>query len=660
MANRNFGQFTQQVPGQITTGNYIVGYNSAGNDELRYTVEDLFHFGLNANSSSTNSVVFGSSNSVQSGDSQYNLIQGLNINFKGDGSFWGSQQGHCLGLGRNSIIQGGYSYFSSQNSFLTGNNCLFHVQNSTIGRGRTYNTNWTVAPGQTWNSLALGSGLSGLLYSSLVVGENNYLYNNQPLESEGGGWVPANPNIGNDSILCVGRDNAITQKYALVLGADNKVITRWSGWMASTVNVVIGTNNDNFGFINFIHGSYNTMLSSDYGNRFLGSYNTCRRLPFSLNATYDNFHSTQNTSIGDYNIFYASSKNITFGNSNSAIGGWAHPHNLIVGAGNINGWYRDVSPTGRSTRGWALSTTTGTGPNFTFGQNCATMGNYRFNGGINSYVTCDDPRFPDLGGFSFLYEGVINASNYYQCFGNALTALSTNGATLFGGSNIAIGTGNGSWKVSIIGNNNISDYSVGGAGGFTTSINGVSQVFGFYNRSVAGTTFGAYNSAFGPYTDSITGGANNINRSDSGIILGVNNEIKTQGSNSRSIILGDDNIVEASLTRCLALGTNNRAKASNAYAVGYTASAEGQYSLVVNRSSNWAYGKRSYQIALSAEGGTFIPGKLGIGIDTMSTAASATLHVNAVGNIIFANLPTSSAGLPTGALWNNSGTLSVA
>jgi len=70
--------------------------------------------------------------------------------------------------------------------------------------------------------------------------------------------------------------------------------------------------------------------------------------------------------------------------------------------------------------------------------------------------------------------------------------------------------------------------------------------------------------------------------------------------------------------------------------------------------------KRSEQFLLSARGGTFIPGKVGIGIDTMTTATSAALHVNASGNIIFSNLPTSNTGLPTGSLWNNGGVLSVA
>lgn len=79
----------------------------------------------------------------------------------------------------------------------------------------------------------------------------------------------------------------------------------------------------------------------------------------------------------------------------------------------------------------------------------------------------------------------------------------------------------------------------------------------------------------------------------------------------------------------------------------------------INRGS-YTHLKRSEQFLLSARGGTFIPGKVGIGIDTMTTATSAALHVNASGNIIFSNLPTSNASLPTGSLWNNGGVLSVA
>lgn len=125
-----------------------------------------------------------------------------------------------------------------------------------------------------------------------------------------------------------------------------------------------------------------------------------------------------------------------------------------------------------------------------------------------------------------------------------------------------------------------------------------------------------------------------------GICLGFNHDIGVNGGiHQRPIILGSN------------------VKTNNNFINDYMVVALDRQNIVSN---NYTSPKRSEQFLLSARGGTFIPGKLGIGIDTMTTATSATLHVNAAGNIIFANLPTSNAGLSTGTLWNNGGVLSVA
>jgi hypothetical protein len=125
-----------------------------------------------------------------------------------------------------------------------------------------------------------------------------------------------------------------------------------------------------------------------------------------------------------------------------------------------------------------------------------------------------------------------------------------------------------------------------------------------------------------------------------GICLGFNHDIGLNGgTHYRPIILGSN------------------VKTNNNDINDYMVVALDRQNIVSN---NYTSPKRSEQFLLSARGGTFIPGKLGIGIDTMTAATSATLHVNAAGNIIFANLPTSNAGLSTGTLWNNGGVLSVA
>jgi hypothetical protein len=104
----------------------------------------------------------------------------------------------------------------------------------------------------------------------------------------------------------------------------------------------------------------------------------------------------------------------------------------------------------------------------------------------------------------------------------------------------------------------------------------------------------------------------------------------------------------------------------------------GDYSLsaITTETGNVAYGHGSGQGA-TCNGGLFygegagasetVDKKLHIGNngDIMSgtmdsgNAATQTLQVHAA-TIVFADLPTSSAGLPTGALWNDSGTLKIA
>ena len=44
---------------------------------------------------------------------------------------------------------------------------------------------------------------------------------------------------------------------------------------------------------------------------------------------------------------------------------------------------------------------------------------------------------------------------------------------------------------------------------------------------------------------------------------------------------------------------------------------------------------------------------------TLTAAADFRAIETARGNVVFGNLPTSSAGLPTGAIWNDAGTLKI-
>jgi hypothetical protein len=53
-------------------------------------------------------------------------------------------------------------------------------------------------------------------------------------------------------------------------------------------------------------------------------------------------------------------------------------------------------------------------------------------------------------------------------------------------------------------------------------------------------------------------------------------------------------------------------------------------------------------------------GNLGISTASSTGTGTITLTPKVAGNLIFQNLPTSAVGLPTGAVWNNLGVLSIA
>ena len=177
-----------------------------------------------------------------------------------------------------------------------------------------------------------------------------------------------------------------------------------------------------------------------------------------------------------------------------------------------------------------------------------------------------------------------------------------------------------------------------------------SHVEGYFNQAVgfAAHAEGTNCSAYGEYSHAE--GADTITTGYGSHAEG--NSTRANGAGSHA---------EGVLTRALSAYTH----AAGAYAVAQHdvswiwQSARSWDSFMVPTSAKLAFTTRTNQFLVSAEGGVFIPGKIGIGIDTMTSTTSAALHVNAAANIIFANLPTSPTGLPAGALWNNAGTLKI-
>jgi hypothetical protein len=320
------------------------------------------------------------------------------------------------------------------------------------------------------------------------------------------------------------------------------------------------------------------------------------------------------------------------------------------------------------------------------------------------------------GNIIFGFQNTLSGQSEY-CFaaGAYNTLHETYGLFTYGIHNNANISGNCSqgYRILLGVRNNIGRVRITTPSGIFYKIGNVcgsSLIIGDYNTGTSG--------------DNLIFGNNNIMASEKNFVFGNNNKVSVcnflnNGSDSKigaydnQIILGNNNstgvwywennhdgIIHQE-TPCIFLGVGLSAQyTAGAIAIGNTHRLErspGSISLGFNLSANnvkrlvmigsnikmdngsnmndtfaialdrnninnntFTVAKRSEQFLLSARGGTFIPGKVGIGIDTMNSATSAALHVNAAGTIIFSNLPTSVAGLPTGALWNNSGVLSVA
>jgi uncharacterized protein (DUF2345 family) len=77
---------------------------------------------------------------------------------------------------------------------------------------------------------------------------------------------------------------------------------------------------------------------------------------------------------------------------------------------------------------------------------------------------------------------------------------------------------------------------------------------------------------------------------------------------------------------------------------------------------NGADGDNNFLRPLDMNGSSIVStsGSLSISASASTGAGTITLTPKPLGNLIFANLPTSSVGLPTGAVWNNLGVLNIA
>jgi len=503
------------------------------------------------------------------------------------------------------------------------------------------------------------------------------------------------------------------EKY--VFGSSNRIANFYGDSYSNSQRgqyFVVGNNNkihrrhaSNEGASVFVGGRQNTLSGGDATAFTWGGFNNQSFYPrvgedYTYNYSFDNGKGINSTVIGDSNLEILlsghrinSDANRIFGDSNrffwdgswnNDLVGWASntTRNYIIGHENsLSGDRCHVFGTRNTLLCAAQCTVFGRDNTITavtkegsskWGQTVR----YAFAMGFDNTIVGGDGGHR---GFAFgssnriglndhSYFGVGDGGRWQYTFGLGNTAIGGYASFSFGGNNIHSGFYN-----AVIGSNNDLARELtpsGGTGGMTNSLTvGVfNRQSGFSNNTIGNsvirnsgvmTTFGAYTTSYGNTT----------------FMRGVCAFCENVGNSFFSIANSHVRGVE----HCVLFGKN---VSHNPTASGNPKAEKNLFGVCFDSDTDdvgiWPYSNgsgpgtpgirpwtRSNQATLSCAGGVYIPaqagkGGLGIGIDTMSTATSAVLHVNAAGTIIFANLPTSSAGLPTGALWSNSGVLTVA
>lgn len=311
-----------------------------------------------------------------------------------------------------------------------------------------------------------------------------------------------------------------------------------------------------------------------------------------------------------------------------------------------------------------------------------------------------------------VYTTVHGSSAYWNNFNNNLTSyLASNGVTLSSMQVIAGCTLTGS----ISGNNATASFNSASATGTGSFAVNQSKTFGMYSLGAGYGTVAAadYGSVLG--YGSIAGGtyshAQGLNTEATGIAShaqGANTDATGNYAHAEgltTVASGPASHAEglqtaASGAYAHAEGFETDALGDFSHAQGFYATASGPYSHAQNGSTfaagsgthaqgyytraigNYSHAAGMYaearhdrcwiwkgstdlntlsttrtdQFMVSAAGGMYVPGNLGVGVE----ATSCRLRIDATGNIIIDNLPTSSAGLPAGALYVDSGFLKVA
>lgn len=284
-----------------------------------------------------------------------------------------------------------------------------------------------------------------------------------------------------------------------------------------------------------------------------------------------------------------------------------------------------------------------------------------FNGNLVAYAASNGMQLSSLAVQSgFTAGGIISGSNITASF---------NSASATGAGSFAVNTGKAFGPYS---------FSSGGgsiASGDYSHVQGLNNVAsGIASHAQGANTFalgnyahaeGSVTQAYGPCSH-----AEGLNTAASGAYAhaeGYQTQALGDFSHAQGYITtasgphshAQNESTMASNSGAHAQGLNTHAAGAYSHAAGIFAQARHDRAWIWKGSTdtNVLSTTRTDQFMVSAAGGMYVPGSLGVGVE----ATTCRLRIDATGNIIIDNLPTSSIGLPAGALYQDgSGFLKVA
>jgi hypothetical protein len=248
MASRNFTQFISLT--EVTSGDYLVGYNAAATNEIRITISKIFekvgfYFvpeSLSINTIQGNNSTTGSRSFI--GNGQNNVASGTYSFGIGNGN---------IAEGISSFVGGSFSQASNQNSFAFGNEVIAEGNNShaegdvtkALGLNSHAEGSNTVAEGRTshaQNEETVASGRGSHAQGNLTEASGEYStaygvesYAQADNSVAGGNWAIAAHNL---SWIWRGSDNFDDYTYTT---RDNQFMVSASGGICLGDKVGIGT-----------------------------------------------------------------------------------------------------------------------------------------------------------------------------------------------------------------------------------------------------------------------------------------------------------------------------------------------------------------------------------------------------------------------------------